>query len=55
MPTKARISSGINTIVCELKNRFRIKENLKYYSDKNYKQAERKFVKLSLKGVIPQS
>jgi hypothetical protein len=54
MYTKSRNPSGLNTIVCKLKKRFKIRENINYYSDEKYRQAERKFVTLCLKGVIPQ-
>jgi hypothetical protein len=36
---------GINALVRKGKKRFRIKENLRYYSPEDFKKAEKKFVK----------
>ena len=41
---------GIKRIVENCRNVFRRKENLEYYSEKDFKNAERKYVKYCLKG-----
>jgi hypothetical protein len=36
---------GIKALIWKGKKRFRIKENLRYYSSEDFKKAEKKFVK----------
>ncbi len=47
--------TGLKKLIDFYKNTFRIPENLDFYSDEDYKKAERKFVKHALKSrnVIP--
>ena len=41
--------SGIKLLINECRRKFRIPENINYYSENDYKQAEKKFVKFCLK------
>ena len=41
---------GIQLLVEKYRKQFRIPENLKYYRKKDFKVAERKFLKLALLG-----
>jgi len=43
-------ASGIKLLVNECRRKFRIPENVYYYSENDYKQAEKKFVKFCLKN-----
>ncbi|MBW1695573.1 MAG: hypothetical protein JRH18_00155 [Deltaproteobacteria bacterium] len=43
-------SSGIQSLIHRYRKRFRIPENLNHYSDQDFRKAERKFLKFSLKG-----
>jgi len=38
-------NSGIKTLIMKYKNEFRIPENLNYYSDEDFKKAERCYLK----------
>ena len=42
-------NSGVKLLVNKLRGQFRIAENLNYYSEENYKIAERKYLKYALK------
>jgi hypothetical protein len=42
--------SGLERIIREGKKRFRIPENTQHYSEEQYKQAEKKFIKLCIIG-----
>ena len=44
-----RIDSGIKKLVNSYKRAFRIPENLNFYSEEDYKKAERKFVKIAIR------
>jgi len=45
--------SGIQLLLNKYKKKFRISENLKYYSEKDYQIAEKKFLKYALhKGKV---
>ena len=44
--------SGIQLLVKRYKEAFRISENLNYYSESDYQDAERKFLKYALTGRI---
>ena len=47
-------SSGIQKLIQACKAAFRIPENIDYYSDEDYKIAERKFIKITcMEGTIP--
>jgi hypothetical protein len=41
---------GLNRLVEKFRNEFKRPENTKFYSEKDYKAAERKYVKLCLQG-----
>jgi hypothetical protein len=41
--------SGIKKLVESYKKAFRIPENLNFYSNEDYKKAERKFVKIAIR------
>jgi hypothetical protein len=43
-------NQGIRLLVKEYKRVFRIPENLKFYSEKDYKIAERKFIKYAIRS-----
>jgi hypothetical protein len=42
--------TGINLLLKECRRRFRIPENLDHYSEKDFKEAEKKFIKLCFFG-----
>ena len=42
--------TGINLLLKECRKRFRIPENLDYYSDDDFREAEKKFIKLCFMG-----
>lgn len=42
--------TGINLLLKECRRRFRIPENLNHYSDKDFREAEKKFIKLCFIG-----
>jgi hypothetical protein len=44
--------NGIKLLVHKCREQFRIYENLEHYSDRDYREAERKYVKLCLRGII---
>ena len=48
MRTDSRANSGIESLVRLYKNIFRSPENLNHYSKKDYRKAERKFLKYAL-------
>ncbi len=41
-------NTGIKLLIREFKRRFRIPENLNYYSEENYQDAEKQFVRFCL-------
>ena len=41
---------GIKMLIKKGKKRFRISENLSYYSEKDYKKAEKKYIKTCVLG-----
>jgi len=41
---------GIKLLIKNAKKTFRIAENLSYYSDKDYKKAEKKYIKTCVLG-----
>jgi hypothetical protein len=43
-------STGINRLLQECRKRFRIPENLNYYSEKDFREAEKKFIRLCFIG-----
>ena len=50
-PSKKNV--GLKLLIDKYKKAFRIPENINYYSDKDYQNAEKKFIKHSLsKGKI---
>ena len=48
MGTNLRANRGIQALIKIYKNIFRIPENLNHYSEKDYRAAERKFLKQAL-------
>ena len=50
MTTHLEKTSGLKSLINKYKKLFRTPENLNHYSDKDYKEAERKFLKFSLFG-----
>ena len=42
--------TGIHLLVKECRKRFRIPENLNHYSDADFREAEKKFIKLCFTG-----
>jgi hypothetical protein len=52
MANRRDIKNGIKLLVQKCREQFRISENFEYYSDREYREAERKYVKLCLRGMI---
>jgi hypothetical protein len=50
MGAKMKNPTGINLLLKECRKRFRIPENLDYYSDEDFREAEKKFIKLCFMG-----
>jgi hypothetical protein len=50
MSNSPSVTHGIELLVEKYRNEFRRSENTNYYSQDDYKEAERKFVKLCLNG-----
>jgi hypothetical protein len=50
MKKDAKESTGIQLLVKRYKKIFRIQENLRYYSQKDYKTAEKKFLYYAVLG-----
>jgi len=48
MKKSVRENPGVVRILKEYRKMFRIPENLNFYSDEDYQQAERKFLKYAL-------
>jgi len=48
MKKDAKENTGIQLLLKKHRNTFRIPENLRYYSEADYKIAERKFLKYAL-------
>ena len=48
MGNSLKANRGIRALIKMYKNIFRIPENLNHYSEKDYRAAERKFLKLAL-------
>jgi hypothetical protein len=48
MKKDAKGNAGIQLLLKKYRNTFRIPENLKYYSERDYKIAERRFLKYAL-------
>jgi hypothetical protein len=48
MGNNLRANRGIQALIKIYKNTFRIPENLNHYSEKDYRAAERKFLKQAL-------
>ena len=52
MKNDAREDTGIQLLLQNYRDIFRIPENQKYYSESDYKVAERKFLKYALLGML---
>jgi hypothetical protein len=52
MANRRYTKNGIKLLVQKCREQFRISENLEHYSDREYREAERKYVKLCLRGKI---
>jgi len=50
MNTEFEKTSGLKSLINKYKKLFRTPENLNHYSESDYKEAERKFLKFSLFG-----
>jgi len=50
MKSAIRDDSGIEKLVENYKKTFRIPENLNFYSNEDFKKAERKFVKIAIRS-----
>jgi hypothetical protein len=48
MPKNANENSGVTRILNKYKRIFRIPENLNFYSEEDFHEAERKFIKYAL-------
>ena len=52
MDNSSDTNNGIKLLVKKCREQFRISENLDHYSEREYREAERKYVKLCLRGKI---
>ena len=52
MDTDSNTKSGIRLLVQKCRKKFRIPENLEHYSEGEYRETERKYVKLCLRSEI---
>jgi hypothetical protein len=52
MANRRDIKNGFKLLVQKCREQFRISENFEHYSDREYREAERKYVKLCLRGKI---
>ena len=52
MANRSDTKNGIKLLVQKCRGQFRISENVEHYSDREYREAERKYVKLCLHGKI---
>jgi hypothetical protein len=52
MDGKPKQNSGLQLLIDRYRKKFQIPENLNYYSSKNYKLAERKYLKHVLKNGV---
>jgi hypothetical protein len=52
MGTRKGGGQGLNRVIKKCRNKFRRPENTDYYSKRNYKKAERKYIKLCLEGKL---
>ena len=50
MNTQLEKTSGLKSLINKYRKLFRTPENLNHYSEEDYKEAERKFLKFSLSG-----
>ena len=50
MANSSNTNQGIRLLVQKCREQFRISENLDHYSERKYREAERKYVKLCLRG-----
>jgi len=54
MANSSNKNQGIRLLVQKCREQFRIAENLDHYSEMEYREAERKYVKLCLRGKTMQ-
>lgn len=54
MADRLDTKNGIRMLVQKCREQFRISENFENYSYSEYRQAERKYVKLCLRGTIKE-
>ena len=54
MDNSSDTKNGIKLLVQKYREQFRISENLEHYSESEYREAERKYVKLCLRGKTNQ-
>ncbi|MEJ2168308.1 MAG: hypothetical protein P8X90_22550 [Desulfobacterales bacterium] len=50
MHSRNRGRRGLNRLVTKLRDEFKRPENTRYYSKKDYRKAERKYIKFCLQG-----
>jgi hypothetical protein len=50
MDNASNTNQGIRLLIQKCREEFRLPENTDFYSEKDYKEAERKFVKFCLRG-----
>jgi hypothetical protein len=48
MGNRLKNASGLSTLIEEYRKRFRIRENLDHYSDEDFQEAEKKYIKYRL-------
>ena len=54
MANSSNTNQGIRLLVQKCREQFRISENLDHYLEREYREAERKYVKLCLHGKTKQ-
>ena len=50
MDNKSNTKDGIKLLIQRCREQFKISENLNHYSEEEYREAERKYVKFCLSG-----
>ena len=50
MDNGSNTKDGIKLLIQKCREQFRISENLNYYSEEEYKEAERRYIKFCLSG-----
>ncbi len=50
MANNSKEDKGIRLLIQKFRNEFKRRENINFYSEDDFKEAEKKFVKFCLKG-----